>query len=101
MALALGKIVQNVQAASDKKMEAFMDFTKDTLKQLVAVNKGTNNTTGSGTGNGNGNQCTRKCCVHCKRFHPSKPDNRCWNLERNSADCPEGYVVRPPKKDDE
>ena len=39
MALALSKIVQNVQAASDKKMETFTDFTKDMLKQLVAANK--------------------------------------------------------------
>ena len=102
MALALGEIVQNVQATSNKKMEAFMDFTKDMLKQLVSANKsnggnGNGNNNNNNNGNRNGN---RNChhCAHCKRFHPSKPDDKCWHLEKNAADRPEGYVARPPKE---
>ena len=92
MALALNKIVQNVQAASDKKMEALMDFTKDMLKQLVAANKPTN-TGGNSTTNTNSKSRARRC-THCKCFHPKIPDDKCWNLEKNVASRPEGYVVR-------
>jgi hypothetical protein len=35
MALALNKIIQNIQAVSKEKMEAFMDFMMDMLKHLV------------------------------------------------------------------
>ena len=103
MALAHGKIVQNVQAANNKKMETFMDFTKDRLKQIVSANKskgnnGNGNTSRNGNTNGNksGSCHQARCCAHCKLFYPSKPDDKCWNLPQNAINGPKGYVVPQP-----
>ena len=32
-----------------------------------------------------------KECIHCKKKHPNKPDDKCWELEANSADRPENW----------
>ena len=56
----------NVQAASNKKMEAFMDFTKDTLKQLVSANK-SNGGNGNGNNNNNNNNGNRNGNHNCVR----------------------------------
>ncbi len=32
-----------------------------------------------------------KECAHCKRKHPNKSDDKCWELDANSADRPENW----------
>ncbi|KAL7480082.1 hypothetical protein ACHAW6_005786 [Cyclotella cf. meneghiniana] len=93
MALALNKIVQNVQAASNKKMEAFMDFTKDMLKQFLAASK--SNNTGENSITTTNVRARVHRCTHCKCFHPKIPDEKCWNLAKTVASCPKReYVTR-------
>jgi len=52
----------------------------------VAVNK-SNNPGTNGTTNTNGKPKVHRC-THCKRFHPKIPEDKCWNLEKNTASHP-------------
>ena len=32
-------------------------------------------------------------CVHCKKKHPNRADDKCWELDTNAASCPAGWKL--------
>ena len=53
---------------------------------------------GKGAGKGsNSEKPPRVKCVHCNRYHPNVPADKCWALPANSAGKPEKWTVRTEK----
>ena len=73
MAMEMAEIIQNVQKENNKKLNEFMSFSKDLLKQLASVNNNGTNAGNSNAGrNNNGSNCCNtpcKQCPHCQHFH--------------------------------
>ena len=53
----------------------------------------------NGKGNGNGDKKITPRCVHCNRYHPNVPADKCWSLNANQTNKPKGWKPREKKQE--
>ena len=88
-------MLQKLEARLGSVERGIKDATKnDGGSSGSGGGSGSGGSGGGGGGSGNQRRQNAKKCAHCGRFHPSKPDSKCWNLEANKADRPDGWKLR-------
>jgi hypothetical protein len=84
-----------------RQMETLIRSMTETMKEMMTLIK-TDNKNPINANNGTNEkkinqQESRKrfrdapVCKHCSRKHPSKPEDECWELEKNKASCPANW----------
>ena len=94
-AWAVPEIVKSLQVISGKQIETYKAKMHEMLKKLITTAGNSNKSKRQNGGPNHGHECP-----HCKCHHPKMPDNKCWELEVNLAQCPANWVLlkdRPRK----
>jgi hypothetical protein len=91
-----------------RQMEALIRSTTEATKEMMALVKTDNNPTNANNGTNEEKEKKReeKCqkyndapvCKNCGKKHPSKPEDECWELEKNKASAqPTGSREKAPE----
>jgi hypothetical protein len=86
------------------QMEALIRSMTETMKEMMTLVK-TDNKNPTNTNNRTNEEKKRKreekhqkyndapVCKNCGKKHPSKPEDKCWELEKNKASCPTNWKL--------
>jgi hypothetical protein len=90
------ELIANLTEAHTKQMEILIKLTTVAMKEMMSLMKTAVNNPANAKNKEK--KHTRKekqrryknapVCKHCNKKHPSKPKNKCWELEINASSCP-------------
>jgi hypothetical protein len=96
---ATGELIATLTENHTHQMETLMKSTTDAMKEMMSLIKSKSKAPNKTTNNEKKKKCKEKhkkyngapICKHCGRKHPSKPENECWELEKNQVFHPANW----------
>jgi hypothetical protein len=101
---ATEELIATLTENHTRQMETLIKSTMDVMKEMMQVIKNQATTPTNPTKIMN-KEKKKKCdekqkkyykapfCTHCRRKHPSKKEDNCWELKKNKASCPDNWKL--------
>ncbi len=100
---ATEELIAQLIEAHTRQMETLIKSTTEAIKEMLSLLKGYN--TQAKTPNSDSEEkekkrrykrnkfCNAPICKHCDKKHPSKPEDKCWELAKNVASHPVSWKL--------
>ncbi len=98
---ATEELIAALTEAHTKQMETLIKSTTDSMKEMMTLlkeNKSTNNSTKLTEEEKKKKKDKKRkkynnapICKHCGKKHPTKPEDNCWELEKNKGSRPSNW----------
>ena len=95
------ELIHALTKSHTKQMEALIRSTTEAMKEMIALIKADKGTNISSKESSNEKKKKREeknqkynaapTCKNCGKKHPSKPEDECWELEKNAASRPTNW----------
>ena len=99
---AMEELIVALTKKRTKQMEILIKSTTDAMKEMMSLIKNEKTKMKSQTSNEKKKKLEERrkkfnnapVCKHCRKKHPSKAEEDCWELEKNKDSCPTNWKSR-------